>query len=182
MSPQPSRPAWQMPPGLPQADDENWAYVLDDYGVSYGPGWWPFYADRTSPLAASSTDPAPRPCGVRLAPDVAFYAWHTEYLSLYPTDTPGVVDGACYVVPNGTARHNAERVAFRLRLTGDGWVAEAIRAGTAGQDILAEKLHRAIDFLAAAIAEHDRGADRPTTAADRHTAEQDAAAHRDDHG
>jgi hypothetical protein len=175
MNPQPSRLAWQMPPGLPQADDATWAYVLDDYGVSYGPGWWPFYADRTSPLAGSSTDRTPRPCGVRLAPDVAFYAWHTEYLLLYPTDQPGVVDGACHVVSSGTPRHDAERITFRLRLLGDSWVAEPIRGGTRGsaqgRDILAEKLHRAIGFITAAIATRDRGADRPTTAADLYTAE-----------
>lgn len=21
----------------------TWSYVVDDYGVQYGPGWWPFH-------------------------------------------------------------------------------------------------------------------------------------------
>jgi len=175
MSTQPPRPAWQMPSGLPQATDDRWAYVLDDTGVVYGPGWWPFYADRSSPQARWSTEATPQPCGVRLAPDVAFYAWHTEYLSLYPTDEPGVVDGACHVVPSDTSRHDAERTAFRLRMDGDGWTAEPIGSLPHSQDVLAEKTRRAIDFLHAAIAERDRGAKQPTTAADLHTAEHETA-------
>ncbi len=174
MSTQP-RPAWQMPPGLPQATDNSWAYVLDDTGVVYGPGWWPFHADRSSPLASWSTDRTPQPCGVRLAPDVAFYAWHTEYLSLYPTDEPGMVEGACYLVPSDTPRHDAEPTAFRLRTVGDDWQAEPIGSLHHGQDILAEKTRRAIDFLRTAIAERDRGTKRPTTAADMYTAEHETA-------
>jgi len=175
MSTQPARPAWQMPPGLPQARDDSWAYILDDTEVVYGPGWWPFYADRRWPLAGGSTDRTLQPCGVRLAPDVAFYAWHTEYLSLYPTDEPGAVDGGCHVVPSGTPRHDAERVAFRLRMRDDGWAVEPIGSLQRGQDILAEKVRRAIDFLRAAIAERDGDATRPTTAADCYTAEQETA-------
>jgi hypothetical protein len=143
MSTQPPRPAWRMPLGLPQATDDSWAYVLDDTGVVYGPGWWPFYTDRSSPQARWSTGATPQPCGVRLAPDVAFYAWHTEYLALYPTDEPGVVDGACHVVPSDTSRHDTERTAFRLRMVGDGWTAEPIGSLPHSQDILSEKTHSA---------------------------------------
>jgi len=143
--------------------------------VVYGPGWWPFYADRSWPLAGGAADRTPQPCGVRLAPDVAFYAWHTEYLSLYPTNEPGVVDDGCYVVPTAAPRHDAERVAFRLRMRDDGWVAEPVGSLQRGADILAEKIRRAMDFLRAAIAERDGGATRPTTAADRYTAEQETA-------
>jgi len=123
-----------MPPWLPQAIDDSWAYVLDDTGV-YGPGWWPFYANQSWPQAGRSAEASPRPCGVRLAPDVAFYAWHTEYLSLYPSDDSGVVDGACDVGDGGPA-------AFRLRMVGDGWVAEPISSVQRGQDILADKTPR----------------------------------------
>src|SRR6266545_2566776 len=132
-------------------------------------------ADRSWPLAGGSTDRTPQQCGVRLARDVAFYVWHTEYLSLYPTNEPGVVDGGCYVVPSGTPRHDAERVAFRLRMRDDGWAVEPIGSLQRGQDILAEKVRRAIDFLRAAIAERDGDATRPTTAADCYTAEQETA-------
>jgi hypothetical protein len=175
------RPAWQMPPGLPQATDETWTYILDDSGVTYGPGWWPLHADRTSPRSALSTDRTPTPCGVRLAPDVAFYAWHTEYVVLYPTDETGVIAGGCSVVPDDTPRHNAHRVPFQLRLVGDDWVAEQVCPATVGQDILVEKTRRAIDFVRAAITERDAGADRPTTAADRQAAREQAAATSEEH-
>ncbi len=159
-----------MPPGLPQAADETWTYILNDGGVTYGPGWWPFYADRTSPHGARSTDHAPQPCGVWLEPDLAFSAWHTEYLLLYPTDETGVVDGSCYVVPDDTPRPDACLTDFRLRLAGDAWLAEPVGPATRGLDILAEKTRRASDFLRTAIAERDAEADRPTTAAEQEAA------------
>jgi hypothetical protein len=49
----------------------DWEYVLDDFGVSYGPGWWPLYRDGT-------------PCGVRLAPDTEYRSWRNEYVTLRP--------------------------------------------------------------------------------------------------
>jgi hypothetical protein len=49
MRTQPLRPAWQLPAGLPQAADEHWAYLLDDTGIIYGPGWWPFYGEPDWP-------------------------------------------------------------------------------------------------------------------------------------
>lgn len=171
-------PAWQMPPGLPQAADDRWAYVLDDIGVTYGPGWWPFYADRTPAQAPRTAVRTPKPCGVRLAPDVAFYAWHTEYVALYPTKEPGVVDGACHIVPSGTARHHANRVTFRLRQAGD--EPEQIGSIQRGEHILAGKIRRAVDFPRAGIAERDGGAERPTTAAEAYRTERDATAQRDD--
>jgi hypothetical protein len=77
MRTQPLRPAWQLPAGLPQAADEHWAYLLDDTGIIYGPGWWPFYGEPDWPSTGDGKAQATRAYGVRLAPDVAFYAWHT---------------------------------------------------------------------------------------------------------
>jgi hypothetical protein len=156
-----------MPDGLPQATDDTWTYILDDYGVSYGPGWWPFHADRTSPLLRS-VDRTPRPCGVRLAPNVAFYAWRTEYVSLRPTGTTHVVDGACFVVLDTAAPHGPQRVHFQLRFVNDEWRAERVGPGIDGQDILDDKIHRLVGFLRAAITERDAGIDRPATARDLH--------------
>lgn len=167
MSTRHARPAWQMPPGLPQAADETWTYILNDGGVTYGPGWWPFYADRTSPHATRSTDRAPQPCGVWLEPDLAFSAWHTEYLLLYPTDETGVVGGSCYVVPDDTPGPDACLTDFRRRRRLGG---RAGRPGHPRPGHLAEKMRRASDFLRAAIAERDAEADRPTTAAEQEAA------------
>jgi hypothetical protein len=142
----------------------------------YGPGWWPFYTDRNWPLTGGVNEAPTQPCGVRLAPDVAYYAWHTEYLLLYPTDEPGVISGSCHVTPRDTSRHHAERLAFPLRMRGRRWVAEPIGSSTHDANVLAEKTRRAIAFLHAAIAERDAAARQPTTAADRETAAEEAAA------
>jgi hypothetical protein len=167
MNTRPQRPAWQIPAGLPQAADEHWSYILDDTNIMYGPGWWPFYTDRNWPLTGGVNEAPTQPCGVRLAPDIAFYAWHTEYLLLYPTDEPGVVSGSCHVTPRDTSRHHAERLAFQLRMHGERWLAEPVGSPTHDADVLAEKTRRAVDFLHAAIAERNGGARQPTTAADR---------------
>jgi hypothetical protein len=67
----PTGAQWRMhglatPPG-------TWAYTLDDFGVEYGPGPWPFHNDRDH-----------EPCGVRLSPDTAYYAWSNEHVSVSP--------------------------------------------------------------------------------------------------
>lgn len=51
----------------------TWAYVVDDYGIVFGRGWWPFYDNRSL-----------QPSAVRLAPDTAFRAWRNEYVLVYP--------------------------------------------------------------------------------------------------
>lgn len=56
----------------------DWEYVLDDFGVSYGPGWWPFYRDCT-------------PCGVRLSPDTEYCSWRNEYVMLWPGTGAGAI-------------------------------------------------------------------------------------------
>ena len=174
MDTQPQRAAWQLPAGLPQAADEHWTYLLDDTGIVYGPGWWPFYGERRWPSTGGASGTATPSYGIRLAPDVAFYAWHTEYLALYPTDEPGIVHGACYITPRDGSRHHAKQVIFQLRMRGDQWTADPIGEQTHDADVLTEKTRRAIEFLQAAIAERDSGATRPTTAADRVTAAQGA--------
>jgi hypothetical protein len=50
----------------------DWEYVLDDTGVSYGPGWWPFVDSDTN-----------EPTAIRVSPDWAFYAWGSEYALLW---------------------------------------------------------------------------------------------------
>lgn len=53
--------------------DGDWAYNVDDYGVTYvGGQWYPF--DRT----------------VRLSPDCEFRSWRNQYVSVGPTDEPTV--------------------------------------------------------------------------------------------
>ncbi|MFI0411953.1 hypothetical protein E1264_02680 [Actinomadura sp. KC216] len=55
----------------------EWNYILDDFSVHYGPGWWPFYRDG-------------RPCGIRVSPDTDYRAWRNEYVTLRPGTDAGV--------------------------------------------------------------------------------------------
>jgi len=48
--------------------------LVDDYGIGYGPGWWPYYRNG-------------KPESVRLAPDTAFYAWRDQYVLVGPADS-----------------------------------------------------------------------------------------------
>jgi hypothetical protein len=59
------------PYGQPPPDGE-WEYVVDDFGMSYGPGWWPLYRDG-------------EPCSVRLAPDIEYRSWRNEYVIVRPS-------------------------------------------------------------------------------------------------
>jgi hypothetical protein len=52
---------------------EPWEYDVDDYGISYGLGWWPWY--RTGP-----DDKKPVAAGLRLLPDPTFEAGNQLYV------------------------------------------------------------------------------------------------------
>src|SRR5690606_38962901 len=61
---------WNTPRGYDVFED--WAYVIDDAGIAYGPGWWPFVDSSNR-----------KPVSVRVSPDWAFYSWGTEYVVLW---------------------------------------------------------------------------------------------------
>jgi hypothetical protein len=48
----------------------EWEYELDDFGATFGPGWWPFYKEG-------------HPAAVRLAPNTAYQSWRNEYVTLW---------------------------------------------------------------------------------------------------
>jgi hypothetical protein len=58
----------------------DWNYDLDDYGIHYGPGWWPFYTTR-HPYGEPETT---GPISVRISPDTEFRSWRNEYVQLTP--------------------------------------------------------------------------------------------------
>jgi hypothetical protein len=134
----------------------DWRYVLDDYDVAYGPGWWPFHRDG-------------RATQVRLSPDTAFLSWRNEYVLASPPTSPRS--------PTASAR-------FRLSLRRQGSGAMVVpvrvtvdlRAGAVrwpdglpgelrGQ--AAMKGERLVDLVRAARGERRRGVARPTTAHDQ---------------
>ena len=143
------RAAWQMPGGFPQATSDTWAYVLDDAGdVRWGQGWWPFDA----PAAWFTT---PQPTGIRLSPDIAHYAWSTEYVIVWP-ETEGFATAWCYIVPRAEGAE-LDRVTFGLRLHEEtGWEAQ-LPEKCADLEVLAEKASRVCAFLNTATAARDSG-------------------------
>lgn len=141
------RAAWQMPGGLPQSADENWAYVLDDPGtISAGEGWWPF---RTT--FAWFTEP--QPCLVRLSPDIAHYAWNTEYVVVFPDATEGFASAGFYVVGRDGV---TVRVTVALRLQDGGWEAQLPKT-ECDAEVMAEKASRICAALNTATRQRDNG-------------------------
>lgn len=73
---------------------DDWAYTLDEPGIVYGPGWYPFHR----PTSRSEQNPAApllnhtvatgktEPARVRISPNVANYSWRNEYVRLVPID------------------------------------------------------------------------------------------------
>ncbi|MEV1083455.1 hypothetical protein AB0I98_35445 [Streptomyces sp. NPDC050211] len=71
----------------------DWCYALDCSPCIYGPGWYPFYEYVTRPVhdpsapLAGPRDVATgqiRPTSVRISPDVEWYSWRNEYVTLFP--------------------------------------------------------------------------------------------------
>ncbi|WP_225731074.1 MULTISPECIES: hypothetical protein [unclassified Nocardia] len=59
----------------------EWSYILDDFGVVYGSGWWPFHAIRENLVTGVATL---GPTQIRVAPDTAYYSWQNQYVLLVP--------------------------------------------------------------------------------------------------
>jgi hypothetical protein len=57
---------WATPP--PRGD---WAYIVDEFDVTFAPGWWPYRHHNELRC-------------VRVSPDSEYRAWNNQYLALYP--------------------------------------------------------------------------------------------------
>lgn len=74
----------------------EWEYRLDEVGITYGPGPWPFY------YAPHGGDRVP--FGVRVSPDTEILSWGNEYVLLRPLlQDPEIVESKLrlYVRPQG---------------------------------------------------------------------------------
>jgi hypothetical protein len=77
-------------------DLDSWSYAVDDSGLIYGPGWYPFHRPLTRnewhPAAGINTRRVPTGeiglVPVRLAPSCAFMAWRNEYVTVEPPAKP----------------------------------------------------------------------------------------------
>ena len=140
-----------------------WRYGLDDFGILYGPGEWPFYrSDRSRVLAPREA------ASIRIAPDCEYRMWRNQEVRLYPQPV-------CHPV--------------RVRLTlwvrahegGGAWLlpAEALlwlptRKWVWQPDVpeclavaAANARDRILNFLHVALSERDAGAIAPRTAHSR---------------
>jgi hypothetical protein len=137
----------------------DWRYVIDDSGISYGPGWWPLY--RTW-LGSAGLQPA----GVRLAPDSEFRSWRNEYVLIGPGSGPVMVAHLnLYVREQGMGAIVVEHVAVTLDIRNR---AATVDEGCPG--IVLEqaqgKAGRLLAWLLAERAARRSGRARPVTAAD----------------
>ncbi|WP_433635466.1 hypothetical protein [Nocardia sp. CA-120079] len=67
----------------------EWHYELDDWGIYYGAGWWPFHQYYEQTHGPSRLAPA----SIRVSPDTAYQSWRNESILLWPCEThPNRVD------------------------------------------------------------------------------------------
>jgi hypothetical protein len=136
----------------PPTPSGSWAYLVDDYGIGYGPGWWPYYR-------------VGKPDSVRLAPDTAYYAWRDQYVLAGPADTAATSHvTVTLALPGDDGRTVRCQVYLDLRdrsVTVPDTVPAAARPGAQ------EKGQRVLDLLLAARAERRRGASAPVPAHER---------------
>jgi hypothetical protein len=142
----------------------NWDYELDDHGVTYGRGPWPFFR--------RGTEQTSQPTLIRLAPNTAYRAWGIQYVLLMPNEalTRVYVCGQTYVKrPRfGTcerplyAELSLPNLNWRWLSPIDAEILERAR----------QRRRKILRFLRRARAERDRGQLAPITAHERWAATQ----------
>lgn len=151
-----------------ELDLGGWAYVLDQPGVVYGSGWYPF----RRPVSILEPHPAApltyhtvatgrtAQTGVRISPDVVHYSWRNEYVRLEPFDHRIQARMALFVRRQGMGamvRRVSIEIDLRTKIvTVPGACPAALRRQA---DI---KGRRVLDLLSAARRERRRGARTPT--------------------
>ncbi|RKR88296.1 hypothetical protein BDK92_2607 [Micromonospora pisi] len=138
----------------------DWAYDVDDYGIVYGDGAWPFYIDG-------------QPARVRLSP-TTFRAWGSRYAATWP-DHPGHAAASfnCDVRPQGMGA-TGRRVTVDINLLTNTFTVPDSCPLELREEAIAHA-QRILDVIIAARADREHYA-RPWTAHDRHDAKQAAAA------
>jgi hypothetical protein len=147
-----------MYPGPPLP--EEWAYIVDDHSIAYGPGPWPFYR-------LSAHGQQPEPSEIRVAPDSEFVSWGHEYVTLRP-DQFGCVNTTIHVE---IRRCITVRVELRFDLRKRSWLI-GDRCPEQIREQAEAKAARLTTLINTGFAERDAGAARPITAYDQWTARQ----------
>jgi hypothetical protein len=151
-----------------ELDLGDWAYALDQSGVVYGPGWYPFHRPVTSlepnPAAPLVHHPVETgrtaQTGVRISPDAAHYSWRNEYVALEPFDHRVRARMALFVRRQGMGAM-VRRVSIEIDLRNRHvTIPEACPEQLRHQADI--KGHRILDLLRAARRERRRGVTIPT--------------------
>jgi len=150
-----------------ELDLGDWAYILDDVGIVYGPGWYPFHrmperadTQATGSHAGRAAQAAPTtPTGVRISPDLEPRAWGNEYVLLEPYDHRVQARMTLFVARRGmgvTVRRLSLKIDLRQR---------QVSLPDACPDALRSQAEtkggRVLDLLIAARRERRRGATAP---------------------
>ena len=124
---------------------EPWEYDVDDYGIRYGLGWWPWY--RTG-----SDDKKPVSAGLRVLPDPTFEAGNQLYVLAWLHGDGCELDLSWMTVPARFGRHGP-----------GGWViVSALPAEVRGE--VESRVAKFRTLYRKAIAERDAGRKAPVTA------------------
>lgn len=157
------RPGERVSPFESRQPTGDWSYIVDDDGISYGPGPFPFHGIWMS-------DPQLEPKIVRLAPDCAYYAWGHEYVLLEPTaDGRASADITITVRP---LNRGAVTVGVSVLLDAAAGSYALGDCPAHVRDAAEEKAGKLLRFLQTAIAERDAGRSKPDTAFDRWAAQE----------
>jgi hypothetical protein len=138
----------------------EWDYMLDDFQIVFGPGWWPFYDERRDDGEQGE------PAVIRLSPSTEYRAWNTEYVLL---GASGEASAEGYLTLY-RRRRGMGALVVDVKVTID----MRARSFTIGQEcppaVRAQaevKARRLLRFLLSARMERRRGVDRPRTMHDR---------------
>lgn len=147
-----------------------WSYVLDDCGIRYGSGAWPFYRSDRASVLPSGRDAAV----VRVSPDREYRMWRNQEVRLYPqpVHNPVRIRLTLWVCAHEIGAWVLPTEA-RLWLPTRAWVwqidvPESLRVAAA------DARDRILQFLDLALRERDAGAIAPQTAHSRWAAESAA--------
>lgn len=139
--------------------DGQWEYELDDWGITYGRGPWPFYQHYQDEKRRRVTS-------VRLSPNKAYQSWRTGYALAYVHD-----DGSlfCFTFDLWDKKQGMGGYVWHVHLSIENGQPVGI------ENLPPEIVDRVRDrwgkferFLAACIAERDARKRRPITAHERY--------------
>lgn len=141
---------WAIPP--PTSDPP---YAVDDAGLTYGAGPWPFRRFDDGHLAT-----------VRIAPSSEYRAWRNEYVLVHPNEDGSGAEAQLqlWLRPQGMGGY-VLRVNVTLDLARDAYSFAPLHHASL-QARAESKAQRILDLVGVARRERDRGATRPTTAAE----------------